>query len=69
MIDYRKIEDVKPNEFMYQGEKWMLADIPKNQGFSAKGIYNLMTNGKITVMVYKADILKVDRQKAIALFN
>ena len=68
-IDYSKITVVKNGEFIYNGESWTMAPYKKNCGFSPKGLWNIMTNGKVNITVYKADILKVDRQKAIALFN
>ena len=64
-----QMTNVKHNEFTVNGEKWTPANYAKNSGTSPKGIWTIFTNGKENRTIYKADVLKVDTKKAIALFN
>ena len=68
-INYKEITVTGKNEFIYNGEKWTLSSDAKNVGTSARGIWNYMTNGTVIVRVYKADVLKANKDAAIKLFN
>ena len=66
------MENVKNGEFTIDGKKWTVcvrASGRPDVGTSPKGIWNYMTNGEEKRMIYKADVLKYDTAKAIALFN
>lgn len=58
-MDIRKMENVSYNRFTINGEEWQLSKYPKNMGTSAKGIWNLFTNGEEHIRIYKADVKKV----------
>lgn len=66
------MENVKHGEFDVNGVKWTIAKNSNGRnrvGTSSRGIWNDMTNGVQIVRIYKADVLKIDKNKAIALFN
>jgi hypothetical protein len=66
------MENVKSGEFTVNGEKWTVvkkANGKNDEGTSPKGLWLYMTNGKEFKTIYKKDILDIDRNKAIALFN
>lgn len=68
-INYTEIKVTGKYKFELNGEKWTLANYPKNQGTSARGLWFLMTNGKQKVCIYKKDLLKFNKEAAIKLFN
>lgn len=67
-----KMENVKNGEFTIDGKKWTCKKNSTGKpimGTSARGLWNLMTNGEESKYIYKADVLNYDRKKAVALFN
>lgn len=72
-IDFNKIQNVKHNEFDYEGQHWYLGFAHplfqncKKEGFSKWGLWGWYTNGVETIMIYKSDIK--DHNKRAALFN
>lgn len=67
-----KMENVKNGEFTIDGKLWTCKKNSEGHpimGTSAKGLWNLMTDGTESRYIYKADILKYDSKKATALFN
>ena len=67
-----KMENVKSGEFTMGGKVWTCKKNSEGHpiiGTSAKGLWNLMTDGNESKYIYKADILKYDSKKATALFN
>lgn len=61
--------EVSKKGFTVNGEKWTVSSAKKFTGTSPKGIWTIFTNGKEFKTIYKADVLKIDSAKAIALFN
>lgn len=67
-----KMENVKSGEFTIDGKKWTCKKNSEDRpimGTSAKGLWDLMTDGNESRYIYKSDIMKYDRKKANALFN
>ena len=67
-----KMTDIKNGEFIVDGRKWTCCQSDTGRplvGFSAKGIWNDMTNGEEKKRIYKSDIAKYDVEKATKLFN
>lgn len=73
-IDYRKIVKASLDNFqMEDGTEWIIEDSKggkkKVKGSNASGIWNSMTDGSVCIIVNKADVMKVNPDAAIAIFN
>jgi hypothetical protein len=72
-----RITNVSYNRFTLDGVEWRAgiaghsSDEPhlNFMGFSPRGIWTDFTDGTRTVRINKADLLAIDREKAVALFN
>lgn len=66
------IKNATTNGFEYDGKVWTLAtksDGTPKVGTSANGLWNDYTNGKITLRLYKADLIDAKRANLVkALF-
>lgn len=67
-----EMTNVRRDHFEFEGREYRLAtkdEIQRNQGTSARGIWNVFTDGEDFIRIYKADVSEFNLHNAVELFN